>query len=110
MITVREVGDVILYLGAVATALVAIGALLRWAIVRPIKKWITEQISPVRQTAVAVEKNTQAVMETADKVHAEVTPNHGGSLKDVVTRTELKVDVLAQRFDDHLINHPKGAP
>lgn len=106
--TIRDVGDVILYLGAIATALVAIGALLRWAVVRPIKKWITEQISPVRQTTAAVQKNTQAVKETADRVHAEVTPNHGGSLKDVVTRTELKVDVLTQRFDDHLINHPKG--
>lgn len=99
--TVRDVFDVVLYLGALATALAAIGVVGRWVIVRPLKKWIAEQIRPVRQT-------TQAVQETADKVHAEVTPDHGGSLKDVVTRTELKVDVLTQRFDDHLLNHPKG--
>lgn len=99
--TVRDVGDIILYLGAVATALVAIGALLRWVIVRPLKSWITEQISPVKQS-------TAAVQETADKVHAEVSPDHGRSLKDHVVRTEAKVDTLTKRFDDHLINHPKG--
>ncbi len=99
--TFRDLGDIILYLGGVATALAAIWLVLRWAVLRPLKRWIGEQIRQVKQ-------GTEAVQETANAVKAEVTPNHGNSLKDAVTRTEIKLDALTRRFDDHLINHPRG--
>ncbi|MEV0968526.1 hypothetical protein [Microtetraspora glauca] len=99
--TVRSLGDLIIYSGTVAAALAAIGAIVRWVVLRPLKKWIAEQIRKVQQS-------TQAVQETADKVHAEVSPNHGHSLKDTVVRTEVKVDLLTKRFEDHLTNHPSG--
>lgn len=89
--TVRDIGDVIIYAGTVAAALAAIGALLRYIVLRPLKTWITEQIK-----------------QPVDAVHAEMSPDHGHSLRDAVNRTEGKVDSLTLRFEDHLINHPKG--
>ena len=87
----KDVGDVILYAGGVATALAAIGALLRYLVLRPLQRWITEQVK-----------------QPVDAVHAEMSPDHGHSLRDAVNRTEAKVDALGQRFEDHLINHPRG--
>ncbi|MGW5259704.1 hypothetical protein ACWEQG_01935 [Microbispora sp. NPDC004025] len=106
--TIRDLGDAILYAGALAAALAAIGVVARWAVLRPLKKWIAEQIGQVKQGTAAVQETAQAVQATADKVHAEVSPNHGHSLKDHVIRTETKLDALTQRFEDHLANHPKG--
>jgi hypothetical protein len=97
--TIKHLGDLIIWVGAVAAALTAIGGLFYWVAVRPFRRWLKEQIN---QTRGAVE----AVQETAQAVHAEVTPNHGSSLKDAVTRTEVKVDALAQRFADHIDHHP----
>lgn len=86
---VRTVGDALIYLGYLAAALAAIGVVVRVAVVRPLQKWLREQIKP--QLA---------------EVHAEVTPNHGGSMKDAVGRIETAQKTLAARFEDHLSNHP----
>jgi hypothetical protein len=90
--TIMDVGNFFIYAGAIATALLAIGALLRFVVVRPLLKKLRAELAPV-----------QAGMITTV---AEVTPDHGGSMKDQVTRTELKIDVLEERFKNHLINHP----
>lgn len=96
--TVRHLGDLIIYTGAVAAALAAIGALLRWGVVRPLKNWLAAEIGiPLRDTR-----------SRAQAIEAEVSHNHGTSLKDAVVRTEVAVQTLTARFDDHLINHPKG--
>jgi hypothetical protein len=77
--------DLLLYLGAGAAALIAIGALARgvWRINRRI---------------VVIVNAVQ-----------ELSPNGGRSIKDVVNRTEAKVDETArelcelkERFDEHL--------
>lgn len=106
-LTVRELGDLLIYLGALATALVGVGALLRWVVVQPMRRWVGQQIQeqvrgPLEQTASEV-----------GRITAEVHPNHGSSMRDAIDRTEKQVDrterevcVLAQRFDDHLLNHP----
>lgn len=77
--------DVIMYAGGGAAALVAIGTLLRGA-------WNLNRRIVVIAGAVR-----------------ELAPNGGKSIKDVVTRTEEKVDAhaselaeLRRRFDDHL--------
>jgi hypothetical protein len=41
-----------------------------------------------------------------DEVHAEVTPNHGSSLKDAVDRTEAAVAELDKRMTEHIRYHP----
>ena len=99
--TIRHLGDIIIWFGAVAAALTAIGGFLYWVAVRPFRRWLREQIGQVREA-------TEQTRDAAEKVQAEVTPNHGSSMKDQLTRTELKVDQLDRRFTDHLINHPGG--
>jgi hypothetical protein len=89
MIDIRLIGDVIIYIGAVAIALTALGAFLRIVVVRPLMKKLREELIP--QTAV---------------IHAEMTPDHGHSMKDHVTKTAAKVEELEKRFGDHLVNHP----
>lgn len=89
MIDLRLIGDTIIYVGAVVLALTALGAFLRVVVVRPLMKKLREELIP--QTAV---------------IHAEMTPDHGNSMKDHVTRTAVKVEELEKRFGDHLVNHP----
>ena len=97
--TVRHVGDLTIYAGAVAAALTAIGALLRWGVVKPLQRWLADEVrGPLRETRTS-----------AAAIQAEVSHNHGASLKDAVGRTEVEVTMLRQRFDDHLTNHPRGA-
>lgn len=96
--TVRHLGDLIIYLGAIAAALTAVGALLRYLVVRPLKRMIRDEVrAPLHETRTS-----------AAAIEAEVSHNHGTSLKDAVTRTETAVKTLSARFEDHLINHPKG--
>lgn len=77
--------DLLIWLGAGAAALLALGALARglWRVNR-------------------------RIMVIVDAVR-ELTPNGGHSIKDTVTRTEEKVDKTArelcelkERFDEHL--------
>lgn len=42
-------GDALIYLGAVAAALTALGVVLRFLVVKPLKSWITSQIAPVQR-------------------------------------------------------------
>lgn len=90
--TLRQLGDFILYFGAVAAALTAIGLLMRFVILSPLKKWISEQI-------------TQRLATPLNKVHTEMTDTGNGSIKSAVKRTEQKVDDLTIRFDRHLESH-----
>lgn len=85
----KDIGDFLIYLGAIAAALTAIGVLLRFTVVRPLMNKLKEELIP-----------------KTNVIHAEVTPNHGSSMKDQITRTETKLDALEQRFADHLVNHP----
>jgi HAMP domain-containing protein len=91
--TVRHLGDVLIYLGALAAAVTAIAAALglavRFTVVRPLQTWLREQIkAPV------------------DAVHAEVTPNHGSSLKDAIDRIETTVEQLRRDLRGHIEHHP----
>ena len=66
----------------------AAGATLLW-----FKGWVRRQVA-----------------EPLGKVQAEVTTNHGASMKDAVDRTELAVAALTRRFDDHLALGHAGPP
>ncbi|MBO2459367.1 hypothetical protein [Actinomadura violacea] len=93
MIDLRHVGSALIYLGYLAAALTAIGIVMRWVVLRwvmrPLKTWLREQI--------------KAPLEG---VHAEMLPNHGGSLRDAVNRIETRQNAMSERFRDHIINHP----
>ena len=88
-ITIKDIGSLIIYLGALAAAVAAIAVVARYAIVNPLKTWLREQIKA-----------------PLDGVSAEMAPNHGSTLRDAVNRIETRQDELSARFRDHLINHP----
>jgi len=90
--TIKDLGDLVIYAGTVAGALTAIGWLLYRVAVRPSVRWLKTELTTTREA-------TQAVQ-------AEVTPNHGTSMKDQMGRIEVKVDRLRSDFADHLSNHP----
>lgn len=83
--TIVHLGNLIIYIGAVVTAMTGILFAGRWVIVRPLKKWIEEQIQPVKD---------------------EVSRNGGSSMKDSSVRTEEKVDALAESLLAHITDHP----
>jgi hypothetical protein len=91
LLTIKDLGDALIYLGGVAGALAAIGVVLRYVVVQPLKKWMREQVKP-----------------PLEQVRAEVSHNSGHSLKDAVSRVERKVDRLDERLDAHIDNHPGG--
>jgi flagellar biosynthesis/type III secretory pathway M-ring protein FliF/YscJ len=97
--TIKNLGDLLIYLGAIAGALTAIGWLIYRVGVRPFVRWLKTEITETR------EQVTQT-RDAAEAVQAEVSHNHGHSIKDVVDRTERKVDDITRRFDAHLTNHP----
>jgi Flp pilus assembly protein TadB len=86
-VTVRHLTDWVIYLGAVAGALTALAILLRFLVLKPLKRWITEQIK-----------------QPLDKVHTEFRPNHGGSMKDALNRIERELQEQSVKLTDHLIN------
>jgi hypothetical protein len=93
-VTLKNLTDFILYAGAVAAALTAIGLVMRYVVLRPLQRWITEQI-------------TQRLAKPLDRVQTEMVDTGNGSIKSAVKRTETKVDQLTERFDRHLESHGK---
>jgi hypothetical protein len=84
-VTIADLKDWVLTLGAVAAALAAIGIVLRVAVVRPLQNWLRDQVAgPV-----------------AD-IHHEVKPDHGGSMREDVTDLRDGVAVLQTTMDAHL--------
>ena len=92
----HDLTDGLIYLGYLAGAVAAIGVVVRVGIVRPLKTWIRELLR----------EQIATVRDPLAEVHAEVTPNHGSSMKDAVARIEQQQTLLAQRLTDHLANHP----
>jgi hypothetical protein len=91
-VSVKDFGDVVIYVGAIAAALAAIAVVFRFAVLRPWQRWTEELVK--KQITVPL-----------DKVHNEVSPNGGGSMKDQVNRIELKVNLISERLDRHLETH-----
>lgn len=86
MWTVKEITDFLIYLGSIAIALAAIGVVIRFMVVRPLQNWIREQVG--RPLA---------------KIHDEVTPNGGQSIKDDTQATRSDLDQLKKALDAHLM-------
>ena len=90
--TLKDLGDVIVAVGAVCGALLLIAAVVRFVVLRPLKTWITKDLAP-------------KILEPLHAVKAEVTENEGRSLKDAVVRIESRQATLTSRFDDHITLH-----
>lgn len=100
--TIKDLGDLVIYVGAVVAALSAIGYFVYRVGVRPFVRWLRAELGATRQALGETQETTQAV-------HAEVTPNHGSSMKDSVERIEVTVARLDQRLTDHITDHPGGS-
>lgn len=94
----KQVGDIVLYLGAIAAALAAIGVVVHWAVVRPIKAYLKREF-------LAVNDKADAITDKAQTIVTEVTPDSGASIKDTVNRVDVRLEVLERRFSDHLRSH-----
>lgn len=82
--TIKDLGEVIIWGGGVAGAIAAICFLIRGA-------WRTNR----------------RFVRIADAV-TELSPNSGHSIKDTVHRIEAKVDGLDDRLTEHITDHPGG--
>ncbi len=87
--TVQHLGNALIWLGSLASGLIALAVIGRYVIVRPLKRWIAQQLQ-----------------EHIQPIAAEVTHDHGASLKDSTVRTEQKVDSLAADLREHINHHP----
>lgn len=106
--TVKEVGDIVIYVAAILTATGAIILFIQRFLIAPMKKVLKEEIT-----------------DMVKEIHDQVTPNGGGSLKDDVTlmRQDLEdvkgkleeiprvwdtVENIEASLNGHLAEHRKG--
>lgn len=99
--TFGDAGSTVLYLGALSVAVMAIGSIIHFLVIKPFKKWLNEVIE-------------SRVAKPLDIVTAEVTHNGGSSMKDFlgsvkhsVEETDKKLVILSSRLDQHLENHAR---
>ena len=85
--------NVMVYLGTVAGALLAIGALLRYAVVKPLVRWMAKQLRvPVRQVAAEVGASAESEED-------------GPTLKDMIIAYGFRLSAVEQRLADHVRDH-----
>lgn len=79
------VGDISAWIGA------AIGA----------SGLVTLATQPLRR----IDRRLHALEDSQADIAAEMTPNHGSSMRDVVNETRSEVTTMRERFEDHLTYH-----
>lgn len=92
--TLSQVLDIVIYVGSIAGAVAAIGILLRYLVVRPIRRWIGEVAGHTRQLT----KNEGS--HVADRVDEAVDLSQ--QTLTAVGELRGKVDSLEQRHDRDL--------
>lgn len=84
---IQDLGVVGGGLASIATLMVTLG----------FKKWGLPRVRSVASASTRFFKGVAAIgdlQDTVSKIHKEVTPNGGGSLRDVVNRTEMALTVF----------------
>jgi len=91
---------------AAVAALTGVGVVLRWLH----KRWRTVEHfledwrgEPARPGVPA----RLGVPERLSMIEAELRPNHGGSLRDAIDRTEQRVMAVETQVGDHLAEHAR---
>lgn len=94
--TMRQFLNGVIYAGSVAAALMGIGAFLHFAVVRPMRNFLRNEIGG------AIKQTTEAVEALSRKLN--------GHLDEAVER-DKKIDSLTKKIDDHISNggHVKGS-
>jgi F0F1-type ATP synthase membrane subunit b/b' len=78
-VTVKDLSDLVIGLGAVAGALMVIGALLWRVVVKPLRKSLTEELQPVVSRVEKVEQSQKALNTRMDDhimTHRAVPEHH----------------------------------
>jgi len=74
--TVRELGDFIIWAGAVIGALFAIGAVLRVAVVTPLKRHVVSEVQEVTvKLGILNQRFTDHLMSHRDRTETKPLPN-----------------------------------
>lgn len=110
--------------GALVTVAGALGALVaggRWASARWrrvsdfLEDWNGEEGRPgvperpgVMSRLAALEVDVAEVKADVATIHAEVTPNHGGSMKDLVKAIDVRTEMDGELLRGHLLWHTNG--
>lgn len=116
--TVHEVADALIYLGGIAVAVASIGVVLRYLVVRPLKKWITEQAAPAAETLRQVEPNGSGNKSTTrqliERLGDQLT-EHGEQLSGLTTaaadnraiaeEARIIAKQASERLDAHIQRH-----
>lgn len=93
---IKTLSDMAIYLGTVAGALVAIGVVLRYILVRPLRRWMIEQVRDPMHAMAA------DVGEVAAEVGATSGNDGEPRLKEVVLSTGLRVTDLERQYRAHM--------
>jgi hypothetical protein len=89
--TVNELVDLIIRLGAAVGALTGIVYALRVVIVKPLKSFYTKEL--------------QQVKSDSAKVLRQVAPVNGPTLNQRLEQMEFRMSALDQRMTDHILTH-----
>lgn len=81
--TVKEVGDIIIYIAAFVTAIGAIILFVHKFLIIPMKKVLKEEVT-----------------DLVKEIHDQVTPNGGGSLKDDVTLIRQDLEEVRGKLEE----------
>jgi replicative DNA helicase len=116
-VSIQDLGGLVQYAGGIATALIAIGGVAYAVVVRPLKRWFTKLVDERLQPQLATaNEQLDSAQGKLSGIEAEVTNNHGSSMKDAVQRVEQQtarlettVTTLAHQLTSHITNHPGGA-
>lgn len=113
-VTLRNLGDLIIYAGAVAAAIAAIAIIVRYVAVRPLKTWITEQTRPSRRVLEQLQPNgglqdstRHLIEQTAQDVAAMNTrldelTKVGSENRELANAALTLARETSQRLDRHL--------
>ncbi|MHC6175480.1 hypothetical protein [Glutamicibacter sp. X7] len=86
-----------------------------WPFIRKFVGLVNALVGTDEEPGIAKRMDAQAdklgeLQERVEKIHHEVTPNHGGSMNDAQRRTEAKVGRLADALDKHISETAEWQP
>lgn len=87
-ITLSSIGEVVVWLGLICGAVMAIAGMFRYIVLGPLKRHLAAHFAPIQK---------------------EMKPNSGSTLRDAIDRLEAshnetnnQLALLSQRLDDHI--------
>jgi hypothetical protein len=116
--TLKDLGEAVIWLGAIAGAMLAIAALLRWTVVKPLKHWLSEQVvAPAKDAADQIKPNggpqdttrhlieqisdhAAELVKRVDELGATAVEN-----RDIANAALTLAKSSSERLDMHLNSH-----